>query len=298
MRIGLIFKIIAGLTVVGVVTFTGMLAYHITVKPLGGIFEKIIPEAGSVIKVINEEDFAKALESAEMPDYEPGDRAFQKAHELLALGRIDEGREKLLAIVNVFPTSPAAPTARRILSMMNLDEILSSDFPEGKTTYTVKSGDSYFAIASRDNTSMDMLMHLNRMMELKSLQPGDKLLLMPLNFRILIEPHRKTLSVWEEARFIADYPILALEGVTLNAGKTSISTRRSTIDGKAVIPTAANYRATTKAIDLKSPSLQILPFKESDETLSRGIYLIVSDLEELFLLTRTGNEVEFRSPKK
>ncbi len=233
-----------------------------------------------------------------MPDYEPGDRAFQKAHELLALGRIDEGREKLLAIVNVFPTSPAAPTARRILSMMNLDEILSSDFPEGKTTYTVKSGDSYFAIASRENTSMDMLMHLNRMMELKCLQPGDKLLLMPLNFRILIEPHRKSLSVWDEARFIADYPILALEGVTLNAGKTSISTRRSTIDGKAVIPTAANYRATTKAIDLKSPSLQILPFKESDETLSRGIYLKESDLEELFLLTRTGNEVEFRSPKK
>jgi hypothetical protein len=298
MRFWVIVKIIAGLAVAGVVAFTGMLAYHITVKPLGGVFERIIPEAGSVLRVEREEDFAKYLDSAEMPDFEPGDRAFQKAHELIAMGKIDDGREKLTAIVNVFPTSPSAPTARRIVGQMNLDEILSSGFPEGKTNYEVKRGDSYFAIAGRTDTSLDILMHLNGMMELKNLQPGDDLLLLPLNFRLLIEPQRKVLSLWEGARFICEYPILRITGSVPNSGKTVIASRRSTIGDRNVPPTAKDYRATSKSIQLKSPPLQIFPFDEHDDTPPSGLFLSEADIEELFLLTRTGNEVEIRNPKK
>jgi hypothetical protein len=298
MRFWVIVKIISGLTVAGVVTFTAMLAYHITVKPLGGVFEQIIPEAGTVLRAEREEDFAKYLDSAEMPDFEPGDRAFQKAHELIAMGKIDEGREKLMAIVNVFPSSPAAPTARRIVGQMNLDEILSSGFPEGKTNYRVKRGDSYFAIAGRNNTSLDILMHLNGMMELKNLQPGDDLLLLPLNFRLLIEPQRKAVSLWDGARFICEYPILRINGSVANSGKTVIASRRSTIGDRNVAPTAKDYRATSKSIQLKTPPLQIFPFDEHDDTPPSGIFLSEADIEELFLLTRTGNEVEIRNPKK
>ena len=298
MNLWIVIKIIAGLAVASVVTFTGMLAYHIAVKPLGGIFEKIIPEAGSVLRVQKEEDFAKLLDAAEMPDFEPGDRAFSKAHELIALGKIAEGREKLMAIVNVFPTSTAAPKARRIVGEMNLDEILSSDFTEGKTNYEVKRGDSYFAIAGRNETSLDILMHLNGMMELKNLQPGDELQLMPLNYRIVIEPQRKSLSLWDGAKFICEYIIVHMDGVSLNSGKTAIASRRATLDGKNVDTTAKNYRATSKSIILKSPPLQILRYDADEETPPRGIFLREPDIEELFLLTRTGNEVEIRNPKK
>lgn len=298
MRFWVIVKIIAGLAVAGVVAFTAMLAYHITVKPLGGVFESMIPEAGSVLRVEREEDFAKYLDSAEMPDFEPGDRAFQKAHELIAMGKIDDGREKLTAIVNVFPTSPSAPTARRIVGQMNLDEILSSGFPEGKTNYEVKRGDSYFAIAGRNDTSLDILMHLNGMMELKNLQPGDDLLLLPLHFRLLIEPQRKALALWEGARFICEYPIMRITGSVPNSGKTVIASRRSTIGDRNVPPTAKDYRATSKSIQLKSPPLQIFPFDEHDDTPPSGLFLSEADIEELFLLTRTGNEVEIRNPEK
>lgn len=302
MRFWVIVKIIAGLAVAGVVTFTGMLAYHVTVKPIsgyfGGVFEKIIPEAGTVLRAEKEEDFAKYLDSAEMPDFEPGDRAFQKAHELIAVGKIEEGREKLMAIVNVFPSSPAAPTARRIVGQMNLDEILSSGFPDGKTRYEVKRGDSYFAIAGRNETSLDMLMHLNGMMELKNLQPGDDLQILPLNFRVLIEPQRNAISLWNGASFMCEYPIRRMEGTAPKSGKTVIDTRRSTIDGSNVQPTAKDYRATTKSIQLKSPTLQIFRFDETDDTPPSGLYLSEADIEELFLLTRAGNEVEIRNPKK
>ena len=298
MRFWIIIKVIAGLAVAGVVTFTAMLSYHITVKPLGGIYEKIIPEAGTVLRVEKEEDFAKFLDSAEMPDFEPGDRAFQKAHELIAVGKIAEGREKLMAVVNVFPSSPSAPNARRIVGEMNLDEVLSSVFIEGKSNYEVKSGDSYFAIAGRNNTSLDMLIHLNGMMELKNLQPGDDLQILPLNFRLLIEPQRKALSLWDGAKFICEYPILKMAGTAPKSGKTVINSRRSTIGDRNVPPTAKDYRATSKSFQLKNPPLQILPYEETDDAPPPGLFLNEADIEELFLLTRSGNEVEIRNPKK
>ena len=294
MKFWLLIKIIAGLAVAGVVAFTGMLAYHITVEPLGGIFEEIIPEAGTVLRVQKEEDFAKLLDAAEMPDFEPGDKAFSKAHELIALGKIPEGREKLMAIVNVFPTSTAAPKARRIVGEMNLDEILASDFTEGKSNYEVKRGDSYFAIADRNDTSLDILMHLNGMMELKNLQPGDDLQLMPLNYRIVIDPQRKSISLWDGAKFICEYNIVNMDGVTLHSGKTEISSRRATLNGSSVSPTAKNYRASSKSILIKSPPIQIFPYDADNETPPIGIFLREQDIEELFLLTRSGNEVEIR----
>ena len=298
MKFWIIIKVIASLAVAGVVTFTGLLAYHVTVKPLGGIFEQIIPEAGSVLRIEKEEDFAKILDSAEMLDFEPGDRAFQKAHELIAMGKIPEGREKLTAIVNVFPSSPAAPTARRIVGEMNLDEILSSAFIEGKANYEVKRGDSYFAIADRNDTSMDMLMHLNGMMELKNLQPGDDLQILPLNFRLLIEPQRNAISLWDGAKFICEYPVLKMSGTAPKSGTTVIDSRRSTIDGRVVQSTARDYRATAKSLQLKNPPLQILPYDANDDSPSPGLFISEADTEELFLLTRTGNQVEIRNPKK
>lgn len=93
MKIWLIIKIAAGIIVAAIAMFSGMLAYHVAVKPLGGVFAKIIPDAGAVLRETREEDFSKMLELAEIPDFEPGDRAFQKAHELIALGKIREGRE-------------------------------------------------------------------------------------------------------------------------------------------------------------------------------------------------------------
>ncbi|MBG7607749.1 MAG: LysM peptidoglycan-binding domain-containing protein [Verrucomicrobia bacterium] len=298
MNFWIIIKIIAGLAVAGVVTFTGMLAYHIAVEPLGGIFEKIIPEAGTVLQVQKEEDFAKLLDAAEMPDFEPGDRAFSQAHELIALGKIPEGREKLMAIVNVFPTSNAAPKARRIVGEMNLDEILASDFTDGKSNYEVKRGDSYFAIAGRNDTSLDIIMYLNGMMELKNLQPGDELQLMPLNYRVVIDAQRKSVSLWDGAMFICEYNIVHMDGVPLNSGKTVIASRRATINGNSVSPTAKNYRATSKSILIKSPPVQLFPYEADDETPPHGIFLREPDIEELFLLTRSGNEIEIRNPKK
>jgi hypothetical protein len=289
------FKLLAGLAVLAVMGFTGMLTYHIVVTPVGGVFEKLIPNPAEVVGKQADADFAKMLDSAELPDIDPGEKAFQKAHELLALGKIDEAREKLTAIVNVFPTSSSAPIARRIVGEMNLDEILSTSHMEGKKSHIVKRGNSFLGIAAEYQTSLDLIMHLNGMMELKNIQPGEELIVMPLEFRLLIEPQRKALSIWDGPRFIREYPILHL-GVPgkLPPGKTKISSKSADLNGRQVAPQSKDYRGAEKVIQIAKPTLQIRGATEIGESYPNGIILLSQDMEEISLLTRVGNDVEIR----
>lgn len=289
------FKLIAALIVMGVMAFTGMLAYHVTVEPLGGAFSKIVPTPVRIVGRKSDEDFVKMLDSAELPNIDPGEKAYQKAHELLALGRLPEAREKLKTIVNVFPASSAAPIARRIVGEINLDEILSTSQMNGKQVHVVKRGESFLGIASKYKTNLDCMMLLNSMMELGSLHPGDELMVMPLEFRILIEPQRKSLSLWDGGRFIREYPILHLSrAVVPSSQHTSIQSRSADLDGRRVPPQSKDYRAAGKLIQLTKPSVQIRGWDGGGEQPAAGILLRPQDMEEISLLTRAGNQVEIR----
>ncbi len=287
-------KIVAALAVLAVMGFTGMLAYHVVVTPLGGVFEKIIPNPSEVVGKQKDVDFVAMLDSADLPDVDPGEKAFQKAHELLALGKLGEAREKLLNIVNVFPSSSAAPIARRIVGEMNLDEILSTTHMEGKQTHIVKRGNSFLGVAGQYDTTLDMIMHLNGMMELKNIQPGEELIVMPLNFRLLIEPQRKSLSIFDGGKFLREYPIVRIGGTALTPGKTKITSKLAELDGKSIPPQKSKeYRAAAKIVQLGKPSIQIRAADESADS-AHGILLLPQDIEEISLLTRVGNEVEIR----
>lgn len=288
-------KLLAALGVLAIMTFTGMLAYHTVVTPLGGIFEKIIPDPSEIVGRQPDAEFAKKLDSVVLPDIDPGEKSFQKAHELLALGDIQEAREKLTAIVNVFPTSSRAPSSRRIVGEMNLDEILSTSHMDGKQTHIVKRGNSYLGIAAEYRTTLDCIMHLNSMLDLKGMQPGDEFIVMPLDFRLLIEPQRKALSIWQEGSFICEYPILHLETIPkLTPGKTKISAKIAELDARQVPPQSKDYRAASKIIQIAPHSIQIRAADVSDKLAPHGIVLRPQDMEEISLLTRVGNDVEIR----
>ncbi|MEI6674849.1 MAG: LysM domain-containing protein [Verrucomicrobiota bacterium] len=320
-------KLLAAAAVLGAIAFTGMLAYHVAVRPRGGVFEKIIPHPSGITGGAPDVDFAKMVDAAEMPDIDPGEKAFQKAHELIALGQLPAAREKLTTIVNVFPTSSSAPIARHIVGEMNLDEIFSAAAGAGKQTHLVKRGDSYLSIAAQHKTTLDLIINLNGMQELKNLQPGEELMVMPLEFSLLIEPQKKSLSLWDGARFICEFPIVHLNAAGKLANlRTTINSKSGQIDGRRPKPettpkaksgTKANAKASAKpatkadpkadakpdakgvapggkAIQLAKLPLQIRAYA-ADDTGARGIFLSAADIEELFLLTRVGNAVEIRN---
>jgi len=289
-----LFKLFAAVCVMAVMIFTGMLAYHVVVSSLGGIFAKIIPNPVHINNGQPDNDFIQMLDAAEMPDIDPGEKAFQKAHELLALGKLPEAREKLTAIVNVFPASSSAPAARRIVGEMNLDEMLSTSHMEGKKIHVIKRGDSFLAIAAQYKTTIDCIMYLNSMMELRRIHPGDELVVMPLELRLLIEPRRKSLSLWDGGRFIREYPILHLGTLPRTPPKTTISSKSAEFDGHRVQPASKDYRAADKVIQLAKSSVQICGWDGTGAKPAAGIRLRPEDMEEISLLTRVGNDAEFR----
>jgi hypothetical protein len=294
MSLWTIVKITAALGVIAVMAFSGMLAYHVVVRPLGGVFAQIIPPVVRPAGGQSDEDLSNMLDSAEMPDIDPGEKTFQKAHDLLALGKLADAREKLTAIVNVFPSSSSAPAARRIVGEMNLDEILCSSHLKGKQLHIVKRGDSLLGIAAKYNTTIDCIIHLNSMLELRGIQPGDEVIVMPLEFRLLIEPRRKTLSLWEGGRFIREYNILHLGSVPATPQRGKVSSKSAELDGKKVPPQSKTYPSAAKVIQISKPALQIRSWDGTGDKPSGGILLQPIDMEEISLLTRVDNEVEIR----
>ena len=323
MRVWTFIKLLAAVAVVGAIGFTGLLGYHVAVRSLGGVFEKIVPKPTTVVGAQSDVDFVKMVDAAEMPDIDPGEKAFQKALELIALGQLPTAREKLNTIVNIFPTSSSAPQARHIVGEMNLDEILSADYMAGKQTHVVKRGDSYLAIATKYRTTLDNILYINGMQELKTLLPGEELIVMPLEYRMLIDPQRKSLSLWDAGRFVCEYPIQHLSAAgKLGNQSITIQSKSGQMDGRPPKPSPSKPKPGTPAAKTKAPAAKpktsaakpevapVVPPEKSillaklglrisgeskDREAGRGILLLPADFEELFLLTRVGNTVEIRN---
>ena len=293
MSLWTLIRIVAGLVVVGVVIFTMTMFRHVREAPVGGVFTEWVPVHGHMAVV-------KALPkpTADSPEIDPGAKVFEKARQLLAVGDLTTARDRLKQVVTVYPRSGAAPEARRILSEMNLDDLLSPSKTDNKKVYKVQRGDSYLAIADRFGTSLDMIVYLNGLYDLKSLQPNDELLLMPMNLKLLIEPDRDAVSVWDGEVFIAEFPAVKIVGLKSNV-KTKISSKRGVAGGgKSFPPSSPEYRGSSKVLSLETPAidLSVAPVVKdgSESDLPPGVYLQPETMEELALMLRPGNEVEIR----
>jgi len=294
MSLWMLIKIVAGLLVLGVVIFTGMLVRHVRQEPMGGIFGELVPVSIDASPLI---DLPEA--DSELPEIDPGAKVFEKAREMIAVGDLQGARDKLRTVVSIYPRSKAAGEARRIVGEMNLDELMSAGRMNNKEVYVVQRGDSYLGIAGKYRTTLDMIMHLNGLMDLRSLQPGDELVVMPLEFKVRIEPGEKMLSLWDGGRFVREYPILAMVGAPSGDMKTKIDGKSGVFGDRRIPPSAAGYRGATKvfSIDRVPAVITAMPEKGAakEEDLAQGLYLAPADAEELAVLLRVGNEVEFRS---
>lgn len=298
MRLWTLIKLVAGAVVLGITVFTGLLVWHVQEEPLGGIFSQIVP-----VKFDPKPIDALPKPDASLPDIDPGAKVFEKAREMIAVGDLEGARERLRTVVSIYPRSKAAPEARRIVGEMNLDDLLSAAHMDGKEVHIVRSGESFLGIAAKYNTTLDCIMHLNGLMDLKGLRPGEEIIVMPLELRVLIEPGRKTLSLWDGGRFVKEYALISMDMGSHKGGMRTKISSKAGIDGdKRVSPGMKNYRESTKIFTLEKSTLQIRSVdpaltkeERTDLSLGPGFHLAVEDAEELSLLLRPGNEVEIRA---
>ncbi|MEM1083860.1 MAG: LysM domain-containing protein [Verrucomicrobiota bacterium] len=293
MSLWMLIKIVVGLLVFGVVVFTFMLVRHVRQEPIEA-FNQLVPVAQDMGSVA-----ALPEARSDLPEIDPGSKFFEKAREMIAIGDLSSARDRLRTIVSIYPRSKSADEARRIVGEMNLDELLSTARMSNKVVHEVKRGDSFLAIAGKHDTSLDMIMHLNGLMDLGSLQPGDELIVMPLNFGLLIEPERKSMSVWDDGRFVREYRLLAVVGAPQGDMKTKIVGKSGFVGERRQSPASAGYRGSSKVLSMERVPATISELPEgageAPEALPPGLYVAAADMEELALLLRPGNGVEFRS---
>lgn len=276
-------------------TVIKVLAALIVLAVLGGtavLVEKVREEStGPVLNATPET-------TEDAPKVEPGEIAFERARELLATGQFEEAREKLEFFVGVYPGSPSAAEGRRILGELNLDDLLSTEVMEGKTMYSVVSGDNFTKIALKHETTLDCIMHMNGLQRMDRLYPGNELVLLSLNFNIKIDVPRKRLSLFREGRFLKAYDLLSLKTKKGSRGtlRAKIGQKIGLSNGRSISPVRLeSYRNAKKVLILDHHGLQIREVVEADEeSAGRGFFLSESDMEELALLLRVGNEVEVR----
>lgn len=293
MKIILIIKAVAALLVLGAMGGTAYLMqeYTGTVKDMPGAMMERQRKVELKLK--------HKAEQGIRSDNEPGEKAFQRAKELLAMESMVEAEEKLKYIVSFYPSAKCASEARRILGEINLDRLLDPDWAEGKTIVKVKSGDTFTRIVNQHQTTMDSLVHLSKLMraDYRSLHPGDKLTVMPLEMRVVIDIRRKTLTLWNGGEFIKEYPLQEIS----YKGKAPVTHLKigsilGWYRGKFYPSHAEEYGSSSKVIALSDKSLAMRAVSDdNEEDLGKGFLLSGADMEELPLLLRPGNDVEIRN---
>lgn len=292
----------------GIVTIVKICAFILVLGILGALVyfvEKFREDFSDPAKV-TEKPLEEVIEDNDRIGFEPGQYEFNQALEMIALNEIDEAREKLNLIENLFPDSIHAPEARRILGEINLDEVLSVENMENKKIHRVSPGEGYLRIATENETTLDSIMFLNGLTEFGNLHAGDELVVMPLDFKLVINLPKKRVELYhrdqekKEHVFAKDYPILKMNIGRLRAGpsQSKISQKFGEADGRSFPPTHESYRHATKVLGLNVGNTY-LPLRptppENAPDPGAGIFLAPADMEELSMLIRVGNEVEVKS---
>jgi len=238
---------------------------------------------------------AEKLNASRIPDVEPGEKAFESARELLKSGKFQEAEERLKYVLTYYPKAPSVSEARRILGEMNMDRLMAPIEGGIKTVYEVRAGDSFSKIVTEQETHFDLIMQLNLLNRSDRLHPGDKLLVMPLNFRLVLDKRNGVLSLWDKGVYLKDYRIIE-DHIPESKGvvATEVEVREVKRNGRTVRSFSTDYRLAQKVLLLKRPRLEIRGLADFSRKGYQGCVLSTQDMEELALLVRRGNAVEIR----
>lgn len=243
----------------------------------------------------------KLRRAAKKSDYEPGERAFSRACDLLATEFYDEAEVKLKELISRYPYAPSVPEARRILGQRNIDRVFTDSQEYGKTFYKVVPGDSFNKISRKFETSLDNIKLLNGLYTLGKLHVGEELLVMPLHFNVVVDLPNSRVTLEYGKKFVKDYPFLKFIGKPRSKDvKTTIQVVEAQVTrGRTVSALSDSYRSAEKVIVVRNPRsraplMEIVGHNYQVDDIFEGVILDSADIEELAVILRAGNLVEVR----
>jgi LysM repeat protein len=225
-------KVLLFLVVLGITLGCMAIAYY--------IYDKVLTPDTRIQKEL------VTIKKSAKPLADPGLKRFNAAIDFIKEGKIEDGREALYRLIQQFPSSPTCIEARRIIGEINLDTLFSPNYKIGKRDYIVQPGDSLAFIATKQGTSVDMIIRLNGLVG-TTLQPGDHLTLVTLDFSVSVDVSARTVTllrkIADKEYFFKEYNAteLALPTSLRPPAEMEIGAKSATADGKAVISTDPRY---------------------------------------------------------
>lgn len=250
----------------------------------------IAPDADLQTEII-----AMKGKGATPPD--PGIKRFDKAVEHIQGSDIEAGRTALYELVRIFPESTRVTEAKRIIGEMNMDMLFSVDLNPLKKDYIVQPGDSLGLIARKQQTTIECLLRANGLQS-GMLQPGDHLMVFPLDFELVVDVSAKTLTLLRNQRFFREYIALdvKLPASTKVPFETKVSDKAAWVKGKRVSTLSAdfmsadkwivgeksnfNIRALPKAKPVEAAPVQAAPTKGKSSKKARGEAMAGTSVED------------------
>jgi len=272
------------LVLLGALGAGGYYAYENFLKPAGPPTEEVVDPAASPTP----------------PPVDPAIAALEAAGATLAGGDRETARHEFIAIVEKYPNSPKVFDAIDAIGRINVELFFSPTAGEGKTQYTVASGDTLNRIASRNNTTSEMIMRINGM-DTTVIRIGDVLTLASHDFtlKILLEP--KTIDVYNHGKFFKRYRAISVNMPGTSPGTemtTKVNEKIAWRNGQRVAFGSKEFADATRWIMLGRSGWQIFSHTEPSEGQapdvarpSTGIELTPEEVDELHAILTNGTEV-------
>lgn len=228
-----------------------------------------------------------------------GAPVYEEAVSLIRTEALIEGLDKLHVLMRYYPDSKFYNEAKRVLGEVNLDRLLSRTSGVGKEEYTVQRGDALRLIAQKFETTVGYIVYVNRRMG-SNLQPGDRLIVCPLNFSILINLKSNALALHSsKGKFFKEYQILGhrlpqgsptsfdseIKGLVLGSGVRFIA-----IGSEEYVEANKVIRCSRRGLPLR-----VLSGDVEKDKYATGFFVSSSDMEELAILIRSGTPIHVRN---
>ncbi len=201
-------------------------------------------------------------ERAAPPTPVPADPTLPELKKALALkdqGQLLEARRALDDFLERYPESSAIEQARDAFGAVNVRILLSPLPAPEKQLYVVKRGDSITRVAARTKATGEFIMKANNLANYR-LQIGQKLYTSPTNFSLAIHRKRAKVTVLNDGRFFAQYPVLEWPAA-LDPAKTAkvakqtgkVLDKIAWLDGARVSFSDQGFADASHWINLSSP---------------------------------------------
>jgi LysM repeat protein len=208
-------------------------------------------------QLIPEKQAARELEQFHADPPPPPDPAVRVFAEAQAKIRNDDpfaAREDLLHLVEVYADSPTVPAAKQVIGEINLDQLLSRRPMPVKLDYLVKRGDVLSLIAKNHRTTVAYIQKVSPVSQ-RVIQPGDRLVLFPMEFDLTLDLAAGTLTLEHKGKFFHAYPVVEgakPTGLKLPT-KLQVSNRSASVAGELVGELDPRLPAADKWVQCKRP---------------------------------------------